>query len=745
MIFSRLVCVLVLTASVCSLPSTAWGQDWLPTIPVGTTEVKLELHSQGFNGNVLGIDQILPSKLVAIPDNSGRMVVSTLGGLLRIMDEDGNISTSNSGVYLDTNTSETNIEPYAYGVTSVAFHPDFANSGQPGFGKLYTLVTESPKVSPAGYDFIPVVGSDNNHAALLVEYSVDANAIASDVLVTSGSGQNVTRRELFIAQEPDNEHNFCDLAFDANGLLYISAGDGLFNYNGAVNDEAQNAQELGSVLGKVLRIDPLGNNSANGNYGIVAGNVFAADSDPNTLAEIYSYGHRNPWRISIDQVSGDIVVAEVGHFNIEEVNKSINGANFGWPAMEGSFLINPDDGFDLTPDVGDAFATANGIVSPVFEYDHQDGRSVTGGFVYRGSNCPTLLGKYIFADFTGGSVATNPRLFAGDLDSGQFEQLLVAAGSTSLGQPVSFGEDADGELYVVSLDGRVLSVSEIPLDVTPLSIFCSDFENLVAGPEYSPIGSGWQFMHNAPSGTYFGDAPQGRQISNLADAEGDPGKSFGQTNGAGDELDPNGGGNKYLNIYSDYDNSSRSSNPKFDFVNQVFQEQNFTADDAILGQTYTFSFDYAGAESPYGVAENPDSTAAAFIRVFDGANKLLEEQMFDTSSATTLAFVRGKVSLTMDPAWEDGGVIQFGFTSTSSLYEPTGVYYDNVCFAVLGDANNDGALSNLDIASFVLALTDLATYQAMFPEVDPGCVLDMNCDGVFDNTDIAAFVTALTK
>lgn len=150
----------LLSALVFTLPCTAFGQatDWLPTIPTGTTEVKLELHSQGFNGSVLGTDQILPSKLAPIPDGSGRMVVSTFGGLLRIMDADGNISSSNSGVYLNTNTAETSIVPYSYGVTSVAFHPDFANGSQPGFGKLYTLVTEAPKASPVGYDFIPVVG-----------------------------------------------------------------------------------------------------------------------------------------------------------------------------------------------------------------------------------------------------------------------------------------------------------------------------------------------------------------------------------------------------------------------------------------------------------------------------------------------------------------------------------------------------------------------------------------------------------
>ncbi len=437
--------------------------DWLPTVPVGTTEVRLDPFAVGLNGTVQGVDQMLPTKVVPIPDGSGRMVASTLGGLVRILDANGNIIPDNDGVYLNTNTAETSIAPFAYGLTSVAFHPDFANNASPGFGKFYALVTEAPK-APGGYDFTPVitpasVAPGDEHAAVLVEYTVDHGAIGSNFLITSGPGQNVTRRELFVAQELDNEHNFGDLAFDANGHLYISVGDGLFDFNGGVNPEAQNAAELGSVLGKVLKIDPLGNNSANGNYGIVPSNVFAADADPNTLGEIYSYGHRNPWRLSIDPVTGNVLVGEVGHFNIEEVNLIQNGGNYGWPTMEGTFLINPADGFDLTPDIGNAFANANGITPPLFEYDHQDGVSVTGGFVYRGSAIPSLVGKYIFADFQGGDFA-GPRLFAGDVSTGQFEALLIASGSQSLGQPVSFAQDADGELYVVSIDGRVLAIRD---------------------------------------------------------------------------------------------------------------------------------------------------------------------------------------------------------------------------------------------------------------------------------------------
>lgn len=431
--------------------------DWLPTVEVGTTSVRVETLATGFSTNVGGVPQILPTKLVPIPDGSERMVVATLGGLLRVIDTDGNISTAGGGVYLNTNTSETEIQPFVYGLTSIAFHPDFAVSGSAGLGKFYVLVTESPKPI-SQYDFVPAFGNDNNHAAVLVEYTVAADAINSNALIIGGGNQNVTRRELLVVQEPDNEHNFCDLAFDTNGYLYISVGDGAFNFNGGINTEALNAPNLSTVLGKVLRIDPVGNNSANGNYGIVSSNPFVGDGDPDTLGEIFSIGHRNPWRISIDNANDRIVVGEVGHFNIEEINVVTAGGNYGWPSLEGSFLIDFEFGFALTPDIDDAFANANSLTPPVFEYDHQDGVSVTGGFVYRGSQIPELAGKYIFAEFQGSNFA-GPRLFAGDLETGEFEQLVIADGPQSLCQPVSLGENSNGELYVVTIDGSVLEIN----------------------------------------------------------------------------------------------------------------------------------------------------------------------------------------------------------------------------------------------------------------------------------------------
>ena len=369
----------VLAVFVAMAPVAFAADDWLPTVETGNELVEITPFLLGVRGEVAGVDQFFPTKMVPIPDGSGRLVISTFGGLLRVVDSNGTfLDTPLGGAYLDSTTADTEIAQGAYGMTSVAFHPDFANAETDGFGKFYTLVTESAKSDPSDYDFQPVIGVLNQHAAVLVEYTVDPAALRDNRLFTSGENQNVTRRELFVAQEPDDEHNFGDLSFDANNLLYITSGDGLFKFNGGVNPEAFNAQSLATPLGKVLRINPTGNNSVNGRYGVpigTDGNVLATDSDGNTLGEIYSYGHRNPWRISVDATSGAVLVGDVGHFNIEEVNRIQNGGNYGWPNLEGTFLISQDNGFDLTFDVdldnngvGD-LADANGMIEPLYQYD----------------------------------------------------------------------------------------------------------------------------------------------------------------------------------------------------------------------------------------------------------------------------------------------------------------------------------------------------------------------------------------
>ena len=266
-----------------------------------------------------------------------------------------------------------------------------------------------------------------------------------------------------------------------------------------------------------------------------------------------------------------------------------------------------------------------------------------------------------------------------------------------------------------------------------LSSFYSDFEDLVPAPAFLPIGDGWLFFHTnvagLPETNYGGDAPNGPQISMLADADGDPGVHDGT-------------GNQYLNIYSDYNNSQ--SNPAL--TNSVFQEQTFTAAEADNEATWTFSFDYEKGCCGFGPGDVGSATTAAFITAFDGAFNELATVTFDTTAAPA-TFTNAEISLTLDEGWDDGGILQFGFRSIrdggANPDETTGVYYDNVCFYVLGDANDDGVLNNLDITFFGQALFSPAAYAAAFPDVDTSCVLDMNGDGFLNNFDISGFGAAL--
>ena len=522
---------LALLAALTAHSSQSFGQadDWLPAVPTGTIEVGLRPFASGFGGSIDGINQVFATKMVPIPDGSGRLAVATFGGALRVLDADGNfLDAPLGGSYLDLTTAETEIAPGAYGTTSVAFHPDFVNSGAAGFGKIYALVSEAAKTNPAEYDFVPTFGADNDHAEVLAEYTVSPAAIGSNRL----TGADVTRRELFVVRQPDNEHNYGDLEFDDQGRLYITAGDGFFEFNGGVNTEAQNAQSLSAPFGKILRIDPLGNNSANGQYGIPTGpdgNVFANDGDANTLGEIFSYGHRNPWRLSYDAPTGQLFVGEVGHFNIEEINVSQNGGNFGWPMMEGTFEVNPNDGFDLNPDedtnnngIGDV-AEANGFIEPRFQYDHQEGVSSSGGFLYRGSGIPALENKFVFADLgRGGINPPAPSLFVGNPETGQFERVDIAPSRDVLPRLlVSMAQDAAGELYLIGTDGDIYSLID-PNNAPP---------PLVVNPSFEANGGsldGWTAFGQDDGNVSVTDEPA--QDGNALDGDHSL-KMFGQFDG----------------------------------------------------------------------------------------------------------------------------------------------------------------------------------------------------------------------
>jgi glucose/arabinose dehydrogenase len=238
-----------------------------------------------------------------------------------------------------------------------------------------------------------------------------------------------SRREVLFVDQPYSNHNGGNLVFGPDGYLYIGLGDG-----GSAGDPEGRAQSLSTLLGKMLRIDPRPQGGEP--YGIPRDNPFVGRED--ALPEIWAYGLRNPWRYSFDRQTGDLWIGDVGQGSREEIDftraSSRGGENYAWDLLEGTLRFEGDPPPDDVP--------------PVFEYPTADGCAVTGGYVYRGQDVPALVGAYVFADFCRG------RLEAFRLENGR------ARGHDELGPEVanvaSFGEDADGELYVLSLSGPVL-------------------------------------------------------------------------------------------------------------------------------------------------------------------------------------------------------------------------------------------------------------------------------------------------
>jgi glucose/arabinose dehydrogenase len=270
--------------------------------------------------------------------------------------------------------------------------------------------------SPDG-EFLYVNYTDVQGDTRVVEFAFD-----------DGGVDLSSRREVLFVDQPYSNHNGGNLAFGPDGYLYIGLGDG-----GSAGDPEGNAQSLSTLLGKMLRIDPRPKDGEP--YTIPRDNPFVGRED--ALPEIWAYGLRNPWRYSFDRETGDLWIGDVGQGSREEIDLaragSPGGENYAWDLLEGTLRFEGDAPPDSVP--------------PVFEYPTADGCAVTGGYVYRGQGIPALVGAYVFADFCRG------RLEAFRLEDG------LARGHDELGPEVanvaSFGEDADGELYVLSLSGPV--------------------------------------------------------------------------------------------------------------------------------------------------------------------------------------------------------------------------------------------------------------------------------------------------
>ncbi len=320
------------------------------------------------------------------PGGADRLFVNDLNGYLYTLDK----STQAVSTYLDFESTFPNLKTspgLASGLVTFAFHPEFATNG-----KFYTVHAESVAGATETPVIVPPLGNVGQHSVLL-EWT------ASNPAAGTFSG---TRREVMRLGTVDRFHPMGDLGFnplaapsDADyGMLYVSIGDGQsFNLG-----QSENLQRLDSLLGTILRIDPdpTGQpvSSTNGRYSIPASNPWASDGDANTFGEIYTYGHRNPHRMTWDTVTGTMFSTEIGEDNVEEINLIRPGQNYGWSEREGTFLV----GGAALPS-GDS-----GFTYPVAQYDHDEGNAISSGFVYRGTGIPALAGKFVFGDIPKGRI-----------------------------------------------------------------------------------------------------------------------------------------------------------------------------------------------------------------------------------------------------------------------------------------------------------------------------------------------------
>ena len=326
------------------------------------------------------------------------------------------------------------------GLLGLAFHPSYGTNGR--FFIYYNTLSGD---------------------AMLTEWAVDPT---DPNRALAGSEQ-----VLLTIPKPFAQHNAGGLAFSPlDGMLWIAVGDG-----GGAGDPLNNAQNISTVLGSLLRIDV----DAAPPYGIPADNPFVGV--PGAREEIYAYGLRNPWRFSIDRIFGNAWIGDVGQESKEEVNAILagqGGRNFGWRCLEGS---------DCTGAAG-CECPMLGVVAPAMEYDHNQGCAIIGGHVYRGTDIPGLQGHYFYGDFCTGKVwsaETQGELLGPSID--RTAELSPPAGS--LGFVTSFGEDGRGELLLVSYLGEVRRVISAAPDADCDEDGVSDVDELLAGTEFDLNGN----------------------------------------------------------------------------------------------------------------------------------------------------------------------------------------------------------------------------------------------------------------
>ena len=341
----------------------------------------------------------MPLYVTAPPKDLRRVMVVQQGGRISVVRDGEALSTP----FLDVSSRVT--AGGEQGLLGLAFAPDYAKSGL-----FYVYFTRRD----------------------------GKQEVAEFKRATSDRASISSYRSVLVMDDPEGNHNGGQLNFGPDGLLYIGTGDG--GGGGDQHGTIGNAQNLGSMLGKILRIDP--RRAATKAYSVPSSNPFVGRAG--ARPEVYSYGLRNPWRFSFDRVGGDLIIGDVGEATVEEVDftsiAQASGGNFGWRVREGDQPFSGD--------------TLSGAIEPVIVRTHDEGWcSVTGGYVVRDPALPSLLGKYLYGDFCEGII------YGARLSSSGAAGNARVSGLPQIAALSSFGEDARGRVYVVSLGGAVSRIA----------------------------------------------------------------------------------------------------------------------------------------------------------------------------------------------------------------------------------------------------------------------------------------------
>ncbi len=355
----------------------------------------------------IGIAFNEPTFITHAGDGSGRMFVVQKGGLIRIVV--GGTVLPTPYIDLDAVVGSSGSEQ---GLLSMAFSPNYATNGE--FYVNYT---------------------NNSGNTVIARYSVSANPDVANP---------ASAQIILTINQPYSNHNGGQLQFGDDGKLYIGMGDG-----GSGGDPQNHAQNTNDLLGKILRLDVETGDPIT--YTIPADNPYVGQSG--YRGEIWHIGTRNPWRFSFDRQTDDMYIADVGQGNWEEIDfqpaASTGGENWGWRCYEGNAAYNTS-----------GCGSSSNYDFPVAQYSHGSGCSVTGGYVYRGPNYPRMQGVYFYADYCSGNLWGLQNIGG---TQGWVTQLLI----TASGNPITFGEDEAGNLYMGTQNGRIYQLTDPSGGATP--------------------------------------------------------------------------------------------------------------------------------------------------------------------------------------------------------------------------------------------------------------------------------------